>query len=208
MKTPNHQTSQKKVNSPDNNPQRTSRMQYLKVVMLGDAAVGKTSLVSRYVHKSFIGKYKATIGLDLSFRDVEIPGKGTTRLQMWDLSGQAQFKTIRQRFFDGTSGAVLVFDITRPSTFENLNSWLIELTDNVGQVPFAVVGNKADLKDLIASDETEEKKWAEENEAVTYLRTSAKTGENVDQVFNFLAKEIIEKGDKPISHIQFVDRSW
>ncbi len=167
------------------------KMMVFKIIMLGDAAVGKTSLVQRYIHGSFKGSYKATLGLDLSLREIKIDNIDI-RLQLWDLSGQTQFKTMRKRFYGGTSAAILMFDVTRPITLQNLNLWLEELKENVGHVPFAVVGNKIDIKELVATDDTEEVMWAAENDAIAYLRTSAKTGKNVDKVFDLLAGEILE----------------
>ncbi len=163
-----------------------------KIIMLGDAAVGKTSLVQRFVHKAFKRSYKATLGLDLSFYDVEVEENNIVRLQIWDVAGQRAFKRMRERFYEGTAGAVLVYDITRPPTFQNLPLWLNELNNITGSIPFAVVGNKLDLVEMISTEEAEEIKWAEENKAVAFFRTSALSGKNVDEVFTILAIKTLE----------------
>ncbi len=187
-----HQIDLRKSPSTEKKAHTTKDMVLSKIIMLGDAAVGKTSLVNRFVHRHFKGSYRATLGLDLMFRDVRIHEKATVRLQLWDVAGQAQFRSMRKRFYTGTAGAVLVFDVTRPNTFQNLDSWVKELKENVGDIPIAMVGNKADLTNMIATDEGEERSWAKKNQAVIYLRTSAKTGENVDLVFDVLAHKVLQ----------------
>ncbi|MFX0210451.1 MAG: Rab family GTPase [Candidatus Hodarchaeota archaeon] len=191
-----HQTDVRESSFSERKGYTPERMIVSKIIMLGDAAVGKTSLVNRFVHRTFKGSYRATLGLDLMFRDILIPGKGTVRLQIWDVAGQTQFRTMRKRFYAGTAGAVIVFDVTRPNTFQNLNYWVEELQENIGDIPIAMVGNKADMIGMIATDEEKENSWATKNQAVIYLRTSAKTGENVDDVFEVLANEVLQTLEK------------
>ncbi|MFX1511190.1 MAG: Rab family GTPase [Promethearchaeota archaeon] len=171
---------------------KESKVLMVKVVMLGEPAVGKTSLVQRFVRESFGGRYQATMGLDLSLKEVDL-SQGTVKIQLWDLGGQLAFKTLRQRFYSGTRGAMLVYDVTRPSTLHNLQIWLQELQTNVPtKTPFVVLGNKSDLGDMCVVNEKDEKSWAERSKALANYRTSAKTGDNVEEAFEFLASKIVK----------------
>ncbi len=175
---------------------KDSKVLMVKVVMLGDPAVGKTSLVQRFVRESFGGKYKATMGLDLSIKEVTLP-QSTVKIQLWDLGGQLAFQALRQRFYGGTRGAMLVYDATRPATFHNLQIWLQELENNVPtKVPFVVLGNKSDLGELCVVSDEDENFWASESKALANYRTSAKSGENVEDAFQFLASEIVDEIQK------------
>ncbi|MFX0205892.1 MAG: GTP-binding protein, partial [Candidatus Hodarchaeota archaeon] len=135
--------------------------------------------------------YKATMGLDLSLKEIEFPNT-KVRMQLWDMAGTLAFKQIRLRFYGGAKGALLVYDATRPSTFENLEIWLRELEENVQtQIPFIILGNKSDLEDLCVVTEEEEKKLAVRTKAIANFRTSAKTGANVEEAFQYLAEKIL-----------------
>ncbi len=174
-----------RINEPSN------KILLVKVVMLGDAAVGKTSLVQRFVRNSFGGRYKRTMGLDLSIKEVNLP-QATVKIQLWDMGGQISFKPLRLRFYGGARGAVLVYDATRPATFHNLQIWLQELENNVPtRIPFVVLGNKSDLGELCVVSEEDEKFWAEKAKALAYFRSSAKNGENVEEVFQLLGEKIV-----------------
>ncbi|MFX1514291.1 MAG: Rab family GTPase, partial [Promethearchaeota archaeon] len=132
-----------------------------KIVMLGDGAVGKTALVRRFMKQSFDGAYKITMGLDLSLKEINLP-ETTVGIQLWDMGGQVAFRSLRSRFYQGSRCAVLVYDVTRPQTFENLDEWRQELKENIQEeIPFVVLGNKNDLQDLILVSEEDEKNWAE-----------------------------------------------
>ncbi|MFX0205893.1 MAG: Rab family GTPase [Candidatus Hodarchaeota archaeon] len=171
----------------------SSKVLLVKVVMLGDAAVGKTSLVQRFVRESFGGRYKRTMGLDLSIKEVILP-QATVKIQLWDMGGQISFKPLRLRFYGGARGAMLVYDATRPSTFHNLQIWLQELEANVPtQIPFIILGNKSDLGELCVVSEEDEIFWASESKALANYRTSAKTGENVEKAFHNLGEKIISE---------------
>ncbi len=161
--------------------------------MLGDTAVGKTALIQQFVNKTFSGSYKATMGLDISLKEVEVHGM-TVRLQLWDMGGQDSFISLRGRYFSGARGAILVYDTTRPSTFNDLQRWLQELKNNVPRrIPFIILGNKTDLTELVVISEEEEKTWGSEVKSLANFRTSAKTGENVEEAFETLAVEVLKK---------------
>ena len=177
-------------------PQKKDKKRYIaKVVLLGDGAVGKTALVTRFVKQSFGGMYKATMGLDLSLKELYFDElEATVGLQLWDMGGQLGFKMLRSRFYTGTQGAILVFDLTRPQSLKNLLEWDKELKTHVPQkIPYIILGNKSDLSELKLIPAEEEKTTIEKLKPMKHYRTSAKTGENVEEAFRLLAKVILKK---------------
>jgi small GTP-binding protein len=118
----------------------------LKVLLTGAAAVGKTSLVQRFIKNRFAANYKLTVGVDILTKDVEFrPGEIAT-LSIWDIGGQQRFEFIRSTFYKGAAGALLVFDLTREQTYTETRKWLTEIRQFAGErIPFVLIGNKADL---------------------------------------------------------------
>ena len=167
-----------------------------KVIIIGAGAVGKTSLLHRFVENKFSLKYKLTIGADFLAKVIEeYPTPDTTcKLQIWDIGGQERYKFLRSSFFDGAHGALVVFDISRWHTFEELTDWLSDLRDFAGEhVPFILIGNKVDLiKDVYGEFDRESVEEFAKNENSYFLETSAKTGENVEGVFLDLTKKMIK----------------
>ena len=119
----------------------------LKVVVCGDFAVGKTSLVRSFLSDEMnaLEGYKPTIGVDIGRKALEIGSKKII-LRIWDLSGQKTFKQARNQFYKRSDGCILVFDVTRRNSFEHLTSWLEEMWEQTGKIPVILVGNKIDLK--------------------------------------------------------------
>jgi small GTP-binding protein len=180
-----------------------SRKTVYKVVLLGDGAVGKTSIRQQYLGKGFKEGYSMTIGADFCVKRVEL-GDLTVTFQIWDLAGQQRFDVVREVYYRGSSGALLVFDVSNPSSFENLPSWLNELTKNNYDriVPVVLIGNKTDLRGKVpclpreagtqyANSLTE---WTGFD--VPYLETSAKTGLNIEKAFALLSDQIEQFLDK------------
>ncbi|MHA2503646.1 MAG: Rab family GTPase [Candidatus Kariarchaeaceae archaeon] len=176
-----------------------------KIALLGDAAVGKTSLQSRYMGLGFKDNYQATLGTNFSsklYQTTLRDGSGkNVRVFIYDMGGQEQYKVIRKRFFDGVSGCILVFDVTRPYDPQNqILPWvkeILEFTEQEG-VPMAILGNKVDLQFLrqiptysgfnVAIDT---RGTLGDRHNVEYFETSAKDGTGVDEAFNWLIDEII-----------------
>ncbi|MHA1413802.1 MAG: Rab family GTPase [Promethearchaeota archaeon] len=166
----------------------------LKVLLTGAAAVGKTSLVQRFIKNRFAANYKLTVGVDILTKDVEFrPGEVAT-LSIWDIGGQQRFEFIRSTFYKGAAGALLVFDLTRDQTYQETRKWLAEIRQFAGEnIPFVLIGNKLDLiEDVgVVIDRDEARQFAE-SEGSIYLETSAKTGEGVDEAFTELTRRIVD----------------
>jgi small GTP-binding protein len=164
-----------------------------KVIIIGPGAVGKTSLLHRFVENKFSFRYKMTIGADFLSKIIDYKGT-TVRLQIWDIGGQDRYKFLRSSFFDGANGAFLVFDLSRWHTFEEIEGWLSDLREYAGEhVPFALIGNKVDLIDK--RDEFYERESAEvfaKKEKTYYVESSAKTGENVEGAFLNLTHKMLK----------------
>lgn len=168
-----------------------------KICLVGDFSVGKTSLIRRFVERQFSDEYLTTIGVKISRKLVETKTKdGDTiqqiKLVIWDLEGQTKYKKIKSSYLQGASGAIIVADATRPETLSHLQEHL-ELFDSANPQGFSIVAlNKADLLTEEQLDIMRQKYQFEQQKQVlaTYL-TSAKTGDNVDQMFHQLAKSLI-----------------
>ena len=165
-----------------------------KLILGGDGAVGKTSMVHRYVENEFATDYKSTIGTSImkkecTFKELE----STVRFIIWDLAGQAQFKRVRQSYLANSEAGILVYDVTNRSSFENIDkNWYREIKKASPDIVLILVGNKIDLesKRVVSRDEGEA---LAQNLTLTYVETSAKTGENIDDAFKMLALQIIKK---------------
>ncbi len=170
-----------------------------KVVVTGDPSVGKTSLLMKYSTKKFQTQYIPTVGTNISKVIVELDENGEKaliNLMIWDLAGQPQFYMLHKPYFNGADGIILVFDITRQSTFSNINNWWAAAVKyGLSGVPRILVGNKIDLKDerkiiLPMATHLAEKLGAQ------YFETSAKNGENVSLIFETLSKLIYNQKPK------------
>jgi len=167
--------------------QKSEKEKYVfKIVILGDPAVGKTSLVRRYVDKIFSNDYLMTIGTNIQSKTVYFDDN-VVKLGIWDLGGQPLFKDVREVYCKGANGAILVFDLTRQNTLNNLHGWAQTLWHCVGKVPLVFVGNKADLKSIREISIEQTLDFAHFS-AAKYFETSAKTGEGVAKAFHYLAE--------------------
>ena len=166
-----------------------------KVIILGSGAVGKTSLLYRFVENKFSFKYKMTIGGDFLSKIIEAyPRPGNrVKFQIWDIGGQDRYKFLRPSFFDGANGALLVFDLTRWHTFEELEEWYSDLREYAGaKIPFILIGNKVDI--IQEENKTYNKESAElfaKKKKTYFVETSAKTGEKVEEAFLNLATRML-----------------
>ena len=169
-----------------------------KIVILGDAAVGKTSLINQYIEQSFEEDYKPTLGANIIRKDVFIDEiKASVRLIMWDLAGQEKYNVIRSMYFQGCVGALLVYDVTRHNTFETINSkWLKDFKKYVKKEGiYILIGNKIDLKDQKVVSTEDGESFSKEINASDFIETSAKYGENVEKAFTNLVYQILRNLD-------------
>ncbi|MFX1465739.1 MAG: Rab family GTPase [Promethearchaeota archaeon] len=155
-----------------------------KIVVVGDGAVGKTTLATHFAYGKFIEYYKMTIGVDFFVKDVLI-GNNVIKLQIWDTAGQERFAFIRPTYYSGASGGLMVFDVNRIESFKSLDKWLKEVHTNSGKIPLILLGNKIDL-DIRQVKKSQAENYAKKNDLL-YYETSAKTGEKVFDVFSELA---------------------
>lgn len=160
-----------------------------KVCMLGGFAVGKTSLVSRFVSSLFSDKYLSTVGVKVDKKVVSAGGRDVT-LMLWDIYGQDDFQTVQHSQLRGMSGYVLVVDGTRRATVDTALALQKLATEVVGAVPFVVLLNKSDLAAAWDLDDAAVFKMAERGWRV--LRTSAKTGEGVEDAFVLLTQTMLD----------------
>lgn len=165
-----------------------------KIVMLGDGAVGKTAMTTRFTQDFFDADYKRTIGADFAVKRMDIPSiKSHVTLQCWDLAGQPRFEFVRQGFYRGARGGLLLYDVTRRRTFLNIDRWKEEAFVNIGQeIPLVLVANKIDLTDSRVVNKKEGKAYAKEHGFI-YVESSALTGENVEESYVKLCKKMIKE---------------
>lgn len=157
-----------------------------KICMLGAYAVGKTSLVSRYVHSIFSDKYHTTVGVKIDKKVLEVGGQ-SLNLVLWDLYGEDQFQRIQSFYLRGSSGYLLVADGTRASTLEAAVSIQQRAEEALGKVPFVLLVNKHDLDWELQDSDLEPLR----GQGWTILYTSAKTGEGVEEAFALLAGRML-----------------
>ena len=173
----------------------------LKICLVGEGGVGKTSLVRRYVFNQFSDSYIKTMGTKISKKNVIIdhPSKGKQRvtLLVWDIMGQQGFRQmLQQAYFYGAQGIVAVCDVTRMETLEELSGWIESVGTVVGEIPIVFMGNKSDLDDQLVATADDLKSFAGTYESSHTFMSSAKTGENVENAFRALGHEILDKGIK------------
>ncbi|KAK8923671.1 Ras-related protein RABA5c [Platanthera zijinensis] len=160
-----------------------------KVVIIGDSAVGKSNLLTRYARNEFNANSKATIGVEFQTHSLEIDGK-EIKTQIWDTAGQERFRAVTSAYYRGAVGALVVYDISRSTTFESVHRWLHELnTHSDTTVAKMLVGNKCDLENIRAVSIDEGKSLAEA-EGLFFIETSALSSTNVKTAFEIVIKEI------------------
>ncbi|XP_022902829.1 ras-related protein rab7 [Onthophagus taurus] len=187
----------------------TRKKVLLKVIILGDSGVGKTSLMNQYVNKKFSNQYKATIGADFLTKEVQVDDR-TVTMQIWDTAGQERFQSLGVAFYRGADCCVLVFDVTAPNTFKSLDSWrdefLIQASPREPEnFPFVLLGNKVDLVEGDRSRAISSKKaqqWCQSKNnnggvggagGIPYFETSAKEALNVEQAFKSIARNALSQ---------------
>lgn len=160
-----------------------------KICLLGDGAVGKTSLIRRYVYDFFDDKYIKTIGTKVTKKTLTLSDKLTLTLLIYDILGQKDYERLHKLYYRGSSGALVVSDVTREDTLENMSHWAKSLRDGVGDIPLVFICNKTDLKKTTTKAIADR---ARPFNASCFL-TSAKTGKNVENAFKSLSEMLCKE---------------
>ncbi|XP_047970875.1 ras-related protein RIC2 [Salvia hispanica] len=173
-----------------------------KVVLIGDSGVGKSNLLSRFTRNEFSLESKSTIGVEFATRSLAVDGK-VIKAQIWDTAGQERYRAITSAYYRGAVGALLVYDVTRHSTFESVERWLRELRDHTDpNIVVMLIGNKCDLRHLVAVSTDDGTSFAEK-ESLYFMETSALDATNVEnaftevltQIHRIVSKKSMEAGD-------------
>ncbi|KAH6829123.1 RAB GTPase-like protein A1E [Perilla frutescens var. hirtella] len=160
-----------------------------KVVLIGDSGVGKSNLLARFTRNEFSQDSKSTIGVEFATRSIRVHDK-VVKAQIWDTAGQERYRAITNAYYRGAVGALLVYDVTRQSTYENARRWLKELQSHTDcNIVIMLVGNKADLGHLLAVPTQQARDFAE-REKLFFIQTSALEALNVDQAFTQVLTQI------------------
>ncbi|CAO3673191.1 Rab GTPase ypt31 [Umbelopsis sp. WA50703] len=169
---------------------RDDEYDYLfKVVLIGDSGVGKTNLLGRFTRNEFNLESKSTIGVEFATRSIQVDNK-TIKAQIWDTAGQERYRAITSAYYRGAVGALLVYDISKHSTYESVSRWLKELRDHAdSNIVIMLVGNKSDLRHLRAVPTDEAKQFAADN-GLSFIETSALDASNVELSFQRILTEI------------------
>ncbi|MQM12189.1 hypothetical protein Taro_045100 [Colocasia esculenta] len=192
-----------------------------KVVLIGDSGVGKSNLLSRFTRNEFSLESKSTIGVEFATRSLTVDGK-VIKAQIWDTAGQEsidrvmgraaaadRYRAITSAYYRGAVGALLVYDVTRRPTFENVGRWLKELRDHTDpNIVVMLIGNKSDLRHLIAISTDDGKAFAEA-ESLYFMETSALEATNVEsafaevltQIYRIVSRKAVEAGDDSASAV-------
>jgi small GTP-binding protein len=164
----------------------------IKLVILGDVSVGKSNFLYRFVDGEFNPIHVATVGFDFKSRVWEIPNlEKKVKFQIWDTAGQEKYMSINKNLFQRVQGIILMYDITREDTFNNLSKWMEHIKENANGIPLILIGNKSDLNNERKVNEEDGKAFAKNNKII-FLEASAKIGTNVEESFMKLSELIIE----------------
>jgi len=186
----------------------------LKLLLLGDSSVGKTSILLKYISNKFDESSISTVGVDYMDKIIDY-NKFKIKLQIWDTSGEEKFRTITKNFYRNADGLLVVFDLTKKESYDHIRIWINEAKENNDKLKTILIGNKLDLKDerIVAIDVA--KQFAEKNN-LKYIETSAKDGTNINESFQAIidllfdgksSEEILHEFTKQDSSLSVVDDS-
>lgn len=163
-----------------------------KTVIVGEGGVGKTSLILRFVNDAFKDNYIPTLGVNFMIKDLF----DNIRLIIWDIGGQNVWKAKLPLYLKGADGAIIIFDLTRPHTFNAVETWISKIREIVQQdLPFIIVGNKNDLAQDRKISPKEVEKFLKHKKVSMYYESSAKTGQNVNEFFEQIAQTLVKHAE-------------
>lgn len=161
----------------------------IKVVFIGDSGVGKTNILSRYCRDEFMLNSQSTIGVEFASKTISLDNGKIIKTQIWDTAGQERYKSVTNTYYYRSQGALVVFDITKPSSFKSVDRWVSQLREFAGNdVVIVIVGNKSDLKSLRAITKEEALEKASALGDLDYIETSALSNCFINDTFNILVK--------------------
>jgi len=164
-----------------------------KILLLGDASVGKTSFTKRYCYNIFNPSERLTIGVDFHVKTIELNNK-KIKLQLWDVGGEERFRFLLPTYCLGANAAFLLYDITRPSTLDNISEWITIVRQKGGPIPIMLVGSKLDLEKTQRQVQREYGiQIAEKNDMASFAEMSAKDNINVDDAFKVLTELTLDR---------------
>lgn len=172
---------------------RNTSENVFKILILGDSKVGKTSILTQFASATFNPNTLPTLGIDYKIKRIPVDGQDV-KLQIWDTAGQERFRSITESFYKGTKGIILTFDLTDHGTFRNLSTWVLNIKQHAGdKVIRVLVGNKSDLTDSVKVKKEDIEAFMKEiGEQMPYFETSAKTGLNIKEIFDQVARDILK----------------
>jgi small GTP-binding protein len=173
--------------------QKNDTYQYIfKLILIGDANIGKTSLINRYINRSFSDKYICTIGVDFMMKSI-IYDNNRIKLQIWDTAGMEKYKQITVSYYRGAQAAIVCFDLTNKKSFKSVKRWIDDFsqTESMENKVIVLVGNKCDLTLEREVSKEEIQNFVELNKYY-YFECSAKQGDNIDEMFCFLAQKLYD----------------
>jgi len=164
----------------------------IKIIIVGEPAVGKTSLVKKFVSGQFAKDYRSSIGTNIFIKKVNIKNIGRIRIQLWDIAGQERWINMRRSYYVGAKGVLIVGDLTRKNTFDQINHfWVPDIKQYCEKAPVVLIANKTDLEKELSDKEIYS--LGKEINAISIIYTSAKTGENVESAFEMIAELVLNK---------------
>eukprot|EP01128_Nolandella_sp_AFSM9_P000477 TRINITY_DN10635_c0_g1_i1.p1 TRINITY_DN10635_c0_g1~~TRINITY_DN10635_c0_g1_i1.p1 ORF type:complete len:210 (+),score=43.42 TRINITY_DN10635_c0_g1_i1:129-758(+) len=170
---------------------------FVKLVLLGESGSGKTAILDRFVNKRF-GTFKSTIGADFLTQEIEIDRKMVT-LQIWDTAGQERFNSLSRVFYRGADCCLLVCDLTRSKTLQDVDFWRKQflshedMLENADDFPFLLLANRSDLVAQREIQPDDLSSWSKAHDDIKFLETSAKNGQNVDRAFRMIVTEVMNR---------------
>jgi small GTP-binding protein len=162
----------------------------LKIIIVGDPAVGKTSLVKKFVSGQFAKDYRSSIGTNIFIKKIDMNKLGKITIQLWDIAGQERWINMRRSYYIGAKGVLIVGDLTRRNTFDQIKQfWVPDVKLYCELAPIVLIANKNDLKNQVSKNEIDS--LGKEINAISTIHTSAKTGENVENAFKIISEQVI-----------------
>ncbi|MHA1646008.1 MAG: Rab family GTPase [Promethearchaeota archaeon] len=173
-----------------------------KMLMLGDASVGKTSLTHRYITGVFVDSPRLTIGVDFFSKKVRLENGKKIKLQIWDFGGEERFRFLLPTYSRGSHAALFLYDTTSRKSLESLPIWLEIVRKNAGNIPIFLIGTKSDLKThrVVSFEEGEDA--AKQFLCVNHIELSSKTGENVDESFEIITELLVKESNRLTKELQ------